>query len=137
MRRGSSFIPTVRSAREWAYAFTGSCAVGRSRALPPIRELHPCPEDHHKVISSLLEEGPERREVTEADRKNAQVSNRFLQANKPRGLLRQQSVQQRRGGEDVFVRRDVVLRQSMENDDVGSMELLDLPHSAAAVMPMM
>src|SRR5438477_6534004 len=53
MRRGSSFIPTVRSAPEWAYAFTGSCAVGRSRALPPIRELHPCPEDHHKTISSL------------------------------------------------------------------------------------
>src|SRR5437879_10990762 len=53
MRRGSSFIPTVRSAPEWAYAFTGSCAVGRSRALPPIRELHPCPEDHDKIISSL------------------------------------------------------------------------------------
>src|ERR1700693_6552128 len=44
--RGPSFIPTVRSAPEWAFAFTGSCAVGRSRALPPIRELHPCPEDH-------------------------------------------------------------------------------------------
>src|ERR1700675_3457933 len=43
-RRGSSFVPTVRSAPEWAYAFTGSCAVGRSRALPPIRELHPCPK---------------------------------------------------------------------------------------------
>ena len=53
MRRGSSFIPTVRSAPEWAYAFTGSCAVGRSRAIPPIRELHPCPEDHDKIISSL------------------------------------------------------------------------------------
>src|SRR2546425_4284345 len=51
--RGPSFIPTVRSAPEWAYAFTGSCAVGRSRALPPIRELHPCPEDHQKIISSL------------------------------------------------------------------------------------
>src|SRR6202162_6578614 len=51
--RGSSFVPTVRSAPEWAYAFTGSCAVGRSRALPPIRALHPCPEDHSKVISSL------------------------------------------------------------------------------------
>src|ERR1700694_3887533 len=32
-------------------AFTGSCAVGRSRALPPIRELHPCPEDRIKNSS--------------------------------------------------------------------------------------
>src|ERR1700674_2133771 len=38
--------------RSGRYAFTGSCAVGRSRALPPIRELHPCPEDRNKVISS-------------------------------------------------------------------------------------
>src|SRR5436309_14975178 len=27
------------------YAFTGSCVVGRSRALPPIGDSHPCPED--------------------------------------------------------------------------------------------
>src|ERR1700716_2056925 len=32
--------------RSGRYAFTGSCVVGRSRALPPIREVHPCPEDH-------------------------------------------------------------------------------------------
>ena len=44
-RRGPSFIPTLRSAPEWACAVTGSCAVRRSRALPPIRESHPCPED--------------------------------------------------------------------------------------------
>src|SRR6184192_2017739 len=43
--REPSFIPTVRSAPEWAYAFTGSCVVGRSRALPPIGDSHPCPED--------------------------------------------------------------------------------------------
>src|SRR6267143_174709 len=126
MRRGSSFIPTVRSAPEWAHAFTGSCAVGRSRALPPIRELHPCPEDQDKIIRSLLQKRPERREVAVADRDHPQVGNRFLDANKVGGLLRQQSLQERSRGEDVFMRRDVILRQSVKDDDVGAMELLDL-----------
>ena len=89
MRRGSSFIPTVRSAPEWAYAFTGSCAVGRSRALPPIRELHPCPEDHDQNIRSLVKESAERREVAVTDRERPQIGNHLLEAHKVGGLLRQ------------------------------------------------
>src|SRR5207253_9333666 len=38
--------------RSGRYAFTGSCAVGRSRAIPPIRELHPCPEDRSQHTRS-------------------------------------------------------------------------------------
>src|SRR5204862_8198148 len=48
-------------------AFTGSCAVGRSRAIPPIRELHPCPEDRLQEYQQRLREpGSERSEVAVA-----------------------------------------------------------------------
>src|SRR5207248_8886228 len=74
--------------RSGRYAFTGSCAVGRSRALPPIRELHPCPEDHDQIIRSSVKERAERREVAVADRENPQVGHPLLGLNHAGGLRR-------------------------------------------------
>src|SRR5207253_3564214 len=45
--------------RSGRYAFTGSCAVGRSRAIPPIRELHPCPEDRSQHTRSSATPHPD------------------------------------------------------------------------------
>src|SRR5256886_14627382 len=41
--------------RSGSYAFTGSVALVRSPALPPIRELHPCPEDQFQHTRSVFE----------------------------------------------------------------------------------
>jgi len=83
-----------------------------------------------------VKERAERREVAVADRDSTQVGNNLLDAHKIGGLLRQQSLEKGRRGEDVFMRWDVILRQSMEDDDIGPVQLLDLTDPKATVVPM-
>src|SRR5207302_10775915 len=126
-RRRPSFIPTVRSAPEWALRLH---RVMRRRALAGFTAdqgvtplLRRPPPDYQLAV----EPGPKRREITVADGEHAQVDQLLLDADKTGGLLRQQSLEQRRGGKDIFVRGDVIFGKPVGHDDIRPVQLLDLP----------